>query len=68
MFNREADMFKQRIRNDYYDVVIFEYLPELNNFYPFEIRDLLKEQYKQVDSFYAPRNTNPGTIEVFVKK
>ncbi|MGN6435218.1 MAG: hypothetical protein ACTHMM_01745 [Agriterribacter sp.] len=68
MFNREADMFKQRIRNNYYDVVIFEYLPELNNFYPFEIRDLLKEQYKQVDSFYAPRNTNPGTIEVFVKK
>lgn len=68
MFNREADMFKQRIQNNYYDVVIFEYLPELNNFYPFEIRDLLKEQYKQVDSFYAPRNTNPGTIEVFVKK
>ncbi|MFT3700850.1 MAG: hypothetical protein QM802_00645 [Agriterribacter sp.] len=47
---------------------MFEYLDDLNNFYPFSTRDLLKSEYKQVDSFFAPRNTNPGIIEVYIKK
>src|SRR5690606_2223173 len=27
MFNREAEMFEDRIRNNYYDIVLFEYMP-----------------------------------------
>ncbi|HEV3413129.1 MAG TPA: hypothetical protein VG101_11650, partial [Puia sp.] len=69
MFNRQADSFSVRIREHYYDLVLFEYIPNLNNFYPFRIRDSLHCHYSQVDSFPAPRRgleTN-GVIEVFVR-
>ena len=68
MFNREAEMFEDRIRNNYYDVVLFEYMPGVNNFYPFRVRDTLKLHYQQIDSFIAPRNSEPGTIEIYIKK
>ena len=68
MFNREARVFEEKIRNNYYDLVLFEYIDDLNNFYPFRIRDVLKANYQQVDSFFAPRNTNPGMVEVYIKE
>ena len=68
MFNREAEMFEERIRNNYYDIVLFEYMPGVNNFYPFRVRDVLKLHYQQIDSFYAPRSADPGTVEVYIKK
>lgn len=68
MFNKQAEMFEKRIDENYYDLVLFEYIPTLNNFYPFRVRDSLLIHYQKIDSFPAPRNTNYGTIEVFVKK
>ncbi|MBS1664290.1 MAG: hypothetical protein JST68_24810 [Bacteroidetes bacterium] len=69
MFNRQADTFETRIRDRYYDVILFEYIPTLNNFYPFRVRDSLRLHYPQVDSFPAPRRglETQGVIEVFVK-
>jgi hypothetical protein len=69
MFNRQADSFETRIRDHYYDLVLFEYIPALNNFYPFRVRDSLREHYIQVDSFPAPRRgiETAGSIEVFVR-
>jgi hypothetical protein len=69
MFNRQADSFETRIRQHYYDLVLFEYIPTLNNFYPFRVRDSLHVHYNQVDSFMAPRRgpETMGVIEVFVK-
>ena len=69
MFNRQADSFSIRIREHYYDLVLFEYIPHLNNFYPFCIRDSLHANYAQVDSFPAPRRgpETQGVIEVFVR-
>jgi hypothetical protein len=69
MFNRQADSFETRIRAHYYDLVLFEYMPTLNNFYPFRVRDSLRLEYSQVDSFPAPRRgiETPGIIEVFVR-
>ena len=69
MFNRQADTFETRIRDHYYDLVLFEYIPTLNNFYPFRVRDSLRSQYSQVDSFPAPRRgvETQGVIEVFVR-
>jgi hypothetical protein len=69
MFNRQADTFETRIRDHYYDLVLFEYIPTLNNFYPFRVRDTLRSQYSQVDSFPAPRRgaETQGVIEVFVR-
>jgi hypothetical protein len=68
MFNREAEMFEKRIAEKYYDLVLFENIETLNNFYPFRTRSKLKENYRLVDSFNAPRRGNTqGLIEVYVR-
>ncbi|MGN6163029.1 MAG: hypothetical protein ACTHOF_00675 [Flavisolibacter sp.] len=68
MFNQQAAMFEQRIANKEYDLVLFEYVPSLNNFYPFRVRDSLLVHYQKIDSFSAPRRGDTqGTIEVFLK-
>ena len=68
MFNRQADSLETRIREHYYDLVLFEYLPTLNNFYPFRVRDSLRLHYQLADSMMAPRRglETRGTIEVYV--
>lgn len=68
MFNRQADTLESRIGEHYYDLVLFEYLPTLNNFYPFRVRDSLMRHYQMIDSFMAPRRglETRGTIEVYV--
>ena len=67
MFNRQLATFKQKVWDHHYDLVLFEYAPGLNNFYPFALRDELKKHYHQVDSFLAPRRPTSATIEVYVK-
>ena len=68
MFRREAAVFEERIRKGAYDLVLFEYIPSLNNFYPFRVRDVLQQNYQMRDSFMAPRRGDTqGTIEVYVK-
>jgi hypothetical protein len=68
MFNRQATLFEDRIRDHYYDLVLFEYVPGLNNFYPFRVRDSLRVHYRLVDSFMAPRRgvDTKGDIEVYI--
>jgi hypothetical protein len=69
MFQKETDMFSNRIRQKHYDLVLFEYIPYLNNFYPFEVRDQLLQHYKQVDVFPAPRKPSlQSWVEVYVRK
>jgi hypothetical protein len=67
MFNQQAVLYEQQISKKYYDVVLFEYLPGLNNFFPFRVRDSLQRHYQKVDSFYAPRigTESMGTVEVY---
>lgn len=68
MFNKQAEMFEQKIKANHYDLVLFEYIPSLNNFYPFRVRDTLLNNYYKIDSFPAPRRGDTrGMIEVFVK-
>lgn len=67
MFNKQCDDYCNKIKNKQYDVVLFEYIPSLNNFFPFRIRDSLQVYYKKTDSFLAPRRPTNGTIEVYVK-
>jgi hypothetical protein len=68
MFEREVKFFSTRIESGYYDYVIFENIPYLNNFYPFSIREKLQTHYQLIDSFEAPRIVYPGTIEVYAQK
>lgn len=69
MFNRDAARYEARIAAGHYDLVLFEYLPTLNNFYPFRVRDSLLRHYQKVDSFPAPRRgeETQGVIEVYRK-
>lgn len=68
MFNKQAEMFEDRIAGREYDLVLFEYIPTLNNFYPFRVRDSLRQHYQQIDSFLAPRRGDTkGFIEVYVR-
>lgn len=69
MFNKQAEIYEKRIQQGYYDCVIFEHIPNLNNFYPFRVRDQLLQVYEKVDSFTAPRRGDTqGSIEVFLKR
>jgi hypothetical protein len=69
MFDKETKMFVHRINNHYYDVVLFEYIPYLNNFYPFEVRAALLQNYQRIDTFPAPRKpSSDAWVEVYVKR
>jgi hypothetical protein len=67
MFNRQLATYKQKVQDHHYDLILFEYAPGLNNFFPFALRDELKLHYHQVDSFLAPRRPTGAMIEVYVK-
>jgi len=67
-FNKEAMMYEKRIAAKQYDLILFEYIPSLNNFYPFRVRDSLQHQYNKIDSFPAPRRGDTqGVIEVYTR-
>jgi hypothetical protein len=69
MFQKENDFFTQRIKNNYYDLVLFEHIPYLNNFYPWQVRAALLQYYKRVDVFTAPRKPAiQAWVEVYVRK
>ena len=68
MFQREEDRFIHKIEDQEYDLVLYEYIPFLNNFYPFAVRDALRQHYRQVDEFLAPRRPANANIEVYVRK
>ena len=68
MFNQQAEQYERKIMAKNYDFVLFEYIPSLNNFYPFRVRDALRKQYDLIDSFPAPRRGDtPGIIELYKK-
>lgn len=68
MFDKETNMFCDRIKQKHYDMVLYEYIPYLNNFYPYQVREALEQNYRKVDSFVAPRKPTPNAwVEVWVK-
>ena len=68
MFNKQAEFFENRISKQYYDAVFFENIPNLNNFYPFRVRDKLKKYYVLTDSFPAPRRgETQGVVEIYLR-
>ena len=69
MFDKETKMFIDRVKNNYYDLVLFEYVPYSNNIYPFSVREALMENYKRTDTFPVPRNpSSHAWIEIYVQK
>ncbi len=69
MFEKETQMFLDRIHDEYYDIVLYEYIPYLNNFYPYVLREALQSRYELADRFVAPRKpTQHAYVEVYVRK
>jgi len=68
MFDKELIFFNDRIRERYYDLVLFEIIPNLNNFYPNEVRIELMKNYDRIDTFQAPRRKTTEIIEVYRKR
>lgn len=68
IFEKQIKEYNSKIDQDFYDIVLFEYIPILNNFFPFEVRDSLQAHYQQIDSFPAPRDQFYKIIEVYTKK
>lgn len=68
MFERELQMINSKIKNNEYDLVLFEEIPNLDNFYPEDTRKVLKEYYQLEDTFAAPRKDSISFIEVYYKK
>lgn len=67
MFNRQLELYLKRIEANYYDLVLFENIPKLNNFFPFAVRRALEKDYIRIDEFPAPRSGDDrqGTIEIY---
>ncbi len=66
IFDKEIKMFCTDISEKKYDLVLFEVIPNLNQFYPNEVRKSLQETYKKIHSFQAPRDNTKCIIEVYV--
>lgn len=68
LFDREVNMICGKIKSNYYDLVIFENIDYLNDFYPKEIKNCLDEYYHLEDSFLAPREIQSSYIYVYKKR
>jgi hypothetical protein len=67
-FDREVKVFCDRISEKKYDLILFEDIPNVNQFYPYEVRSCIKENYTLRFKFLAPRVPEISYIEVYTKK
>lgn len=67
-FEREVERFKKKVEAEEYDVILFQDIPDLNNFYPYEVRESIVKHYALQSRFLAPRTPNNSYVEVYVKK
>lgn len=67
IFQPEVDMLCTKIENQEYDIIMFEIIPDLNNFYPVEVHDCIRGNYQLHDKFLAPRLNEDSYIEVYRK-
>ncbi len=67
MFDKQVDEVNQRILHNEFDLILFEEVPSLDNFYPEKIRDVLRTKYKLIDTFPSPRKEDDSFIEVYQK-
>lgn len=72
MFTEQQDAFVERIRKQEYDLVLFQVIPDLDNFFPYGVQEELKENknYELIDTFEGPRKRSEGYsyIEVYIKR
>ena len=64
-FDREVSSYCSEIEAGKYDVILFEVIPNLNGFYPDDVRACIQDNYTLVHKFKAPRVQEFSTIEVY---
>lgn len=67
-FDREVKTFCDKVSKKEYDIILFEDIPNVNQFYPYEVRDCIREQYTFKFKFLAPRVPEISYIEVYTKE
>lgn len=67
-FNREVGQFRDKVERGEYDVIMFEDIPDVNQFYPYEVRDCVRRNYHMKFRFIAPRIPEISYIEVYTKE
>jgi hypothetical protein len=70
IFQKEVDEFCAKVRNNEYDLVLFESVStkEVINFYPEDVKKCLDETYKHEFTFLAPRTPEESFIHVYTKR
>src|SRR5690606_31355191 len=68
-FDAEVIKFCEKIDKKTYDLILFEDIPQLNQFYPYAVRDCIRKNYTMKFKFLAPRR-RPfyGYVEVYEKQ
>ena len=67
IFDRDIENICTKISNSEFDLVLFEHIPDLNEFYPTQIKSCLEENYVLTQKFLAPRIPETAQILVFEK-
>lgn len=67
-FDREVTYLCEKVQNEAYDLILFQTIPNLNNFFSYDVRDCIQEHYQIENRFLAPREIPNSYIEVYVKK
>lgn len=68
-FDREEKMLCGNIQNGKYDIIIFEDMPDVDNFFPYAVRECALEnaRYTLVDRFLSPTGYATDSVNVYIK-
>ncbi len=68
-FDREVNTLCDRVAEGQYDLILFEDMPDVDNFFPYAVRDCaLENGYVLEDKFIAPTGYKTDSVEVYVRK
>ncbi len=68
-FDREKQMLCENVRSSKYDIILFEDMPDVDNFFPYAVRDCALDEgrYKLVDRFISPTGYPTDSVSVYVR-
>ncbi len=69
LFPREEKMLCENISSGKYDLILFEDMPDVDNFFPYAVRDCAVDggRYKLVDRFISPTGYATDSVNVYIK-
>ncbi|HEY3405724.1 MAG TPA: hypothetical protein VGK59_20210 [Ohtaekwangia sp.] len=68
LFDREVQYLCDQISKETYDVILFEPIPYLRDYFANEIGACAREKYNLVARFPAPKVDTKSSIEVYIRK